>query len=74
METFIAEGGNVAPQATPVFDATKPSSNVLDLDGPPMSEDCLFLNAFTPSVNDGAKRPIMVFLHGGGWVSGAGAR
>lgn len=32
----------------------------------PISEDCLFLNVFTPGLND-AKRPVMVWVHGGGW-------
>jgi para-nitrobenzyl esterase len=37
----------------------------------PVSEDCLFLNVFTPGSGDG-RRPVMVWLHGGGWVSCAG--
>lgn len=35
------------------------------------SEDCLVLNVFTPGVNDGRKRPVLVYIHGGGFVSGA---
>jgi para-nitrobenzyl esterase len=31
-----------------------------------VSEDCLFLNVFTPAPDDG-RRPVMVWLHGGGW-------
>ena len=31
-----------------------------------MSEDCLFLNVFTPGLDNG-RRPVMVWLHGGGW-------
>jgi para-nitrobenzyl esterase len=34
------------------------------------SEDCLHLNVWTPSINDNAKRPVMVWLHGGGYVAG----
>ena len=37
-----------------------------------VSEDCLRLNVFTPAVNDGIKRPVIVWLHGGGFVNGNG--
>src|SRR5580658_145020 len=33
-------------------------------------EDCLVMNVFTPGVNDGRKRPVMVWLHGGGFAGG----
>lgn len=35
------------------------------------SEDCLFLNVWTQGVNDGGKRPVMVWLHGGAFISGS---
>jgi len=38
----------------------------------PMGEDCLTLTIWTPSP-DAAKRPVLVWLHGGAWVSGAGS-
>jgi para-nitrobenzyl esterase len=38
----------------------------------PKGEDCLVINIFTPGVNDGRKRPVMVWLHGGGFAGGAG--
>ncbi|MBO9670780.1 MAG: carboxylesterase/lipase family protein [Sphingobium sp.] len=40
---------------------------------PPSSEDCLFINLFTPAVNDAGKRPVMVWVHGGGYGQGAGS-
>ena len=32
-------------------------------------EDCLRVNIWTPEINDHQKRPVMVWLHGGGFVS-----
>src|SRR5262249_27216476 len=40
-------------------------------DGQP-GEDCLRVNLWTPALNDGNKRPVMVWLHGGGWAAGSG--
>lgn len=37
-----------------------------------VSEDCLRMNVFTPGINDGKKRPVLVWLHGGGYTSGNG--
>lgn len=38
----------------------------------PESEDCLTLDVWTPALRDGGKRPVMVWLHGGGlWRSSA---
>jgi para-nitrobenzyl esterase len=34
-------------------------------------EDCLRVNLWTPGINDNKKRPVMVWLHGGGFVSGS---
>ena len=34
--------------------------------------DCLVLNVWTSGLKDGHKRPVMVFLHGGGYVNGHG--
>jgi para-nitrobenzyl esterase len=36
----------------------------------PMGEDCLNLNVWTPGVG-GGKRPVMVWLHGGGYAVGS---
>ncbi|MFM6852984.1 MAG: carboxylesterase family protein, partial [Sphingopyxis sp.] len=38
----------------------------------PTSEDCLFLNIWTPAL-DGARRPVMVYLHGGAHSHGSGS-
>ena len=36
------------------------------------SEDCLVLNVWTPAL-DGRKRPVMFWIHGGGFTSGSGS-
>jgi para-nitrobenzyl esterase len=43
------------------------------LKGPvtPQAEDCLFLNIWTPAC-DARKRPVMVWIHGGGFTAGSG--
>ncbi len=38
----------------------------------PIGEDCLRLNVWTASADPQAKRPVMVWLHGGGYTSGSG--
>ena len=37
-----------------------------------VSEDCLKLNVWTQALDDGKKRPVLVWLHGGGYTNGNG--
>lgn len=37
------------------------------------SEDCLFLNVWTPGLRDGRKRPVLFYIHGGAYSSGSGS-
>jgi para-nitrobenzyl esterase len=39
----------------------------------PGSEDCLFLNVYTPGLRDGGRRPILFYIHGGGYNNGSGS-
>ncbi len=38
----------------------------------PTSEDCLFLNVWTPAADE-KKRPVLVWFHGGGFTTGSGS-
>ncbi|HET6472607.1 MAG TPA: carboxylesterase family protein, partial [Pseudomonadales bacterium] len=38
----------------------------------PRNEDCLYLNVYTPAA-DNAKRPVLFWIHGGGFVLGSGS-
>lgn len=40
---------------------------------PNMSEDCLFLNVWTPAGKSGPPLPVMFFIHGGSYVMGSGS-
>lgn len=59
--------GDICPQT-----AGNPLRNFM-FSGPslPQSDNCLNLNVWTPSVSDQEKRPVMVWLHGGGFSGGS---
>ncbi|CAH1268538.1 CES2 [Branchiostoma lanceolatum] len=54
------------PLPHPIYD------EVLPFRSNSSSEDCLFLNVFTPNVSATANLPVMVWIHGGGWSFGSG--
>jgi len=39
----------------------------------PISEDCLRINVWTPGLGDGARRPVLLWFHGGGFEAGSGS-
>jgi len=38
-----------------------------------VSEDCLYLNVWTPGPSDGSRLPVLVYFYGGGFVGGDGS-
>ncbi|HEY1751554.1 MAG TPA: carboxylesterase/lipase family protein [Caulobacteraceae bacterium] len=62
-----------APAWSGMRDATAygPSAPQARPDGP-TSEDCLVLNVWTPGL-DAARRPVMVYIHGGAYAAGSGS-
>jgi len=64
--------GNSAPQIMDNRYANAWSSFADHWNYDDVSEDCLKLNIWTPSITDNAKRPVIVWLHGGGYTNGNG--
>jgi para-nitrobenzyl esterase len=64
--------GSVAPQAPRSGWANDEEAFMFSWDDGIQGEDCLRVNVWTPAVNDGKKRPVMVWLHGGGFSAGSG--
>ena len=64
--------GNTAPQNMENRYASKYASFRDHWNYDDVSEDCLRINVFTPAVGDGKKRPVMFWIHGGGFSNGNG--
>jgi para-nitrobenzyl esterase len=65
--------GSSAPQTNPGASRAVSPLSTASAGLPSESEDCLVLNVWTPAVNDGRKRPVLFWCHGGGFVSGSGS-
>jgi para-nitrobenzyl esterase len=64
--------GPTCPQAPRTGWLNDENAFLFQWDDGQYGEDCLRVNVWSPGVNDGKKRPVMVWLHGGGWTSGSG--
>jgi para-nitrobenzyl esterase len=64
--------GYVAPQGPRAGWANDEEAFMFAWDDGVQSEDCLSVNVWTPAVADHKKRPVMVWLHGGGYTAGSG--
>lgn len=71
----VREAFELGPRATQLdsqfHGVVPPEFEAMDPGGP-MTEDCLCLNVWTPGLGTGHKRPVMVWLHGGGYTTGSG--
>ncbi len=64
--------GPIAMQGTPGLDPNDFWTRELHPSGPDydMSEDCLYVNVFTPAKSDDERFPVLVYIHGGGYQGG----
>ena len=65
-----AAPGAAAPAAAPA--AAAPPAQAAPPREPARSEDCLYLNVWTSANNPSDKRPVMVWIYGGGFTGGSG--
>lgn len=64
--------GPVCPQADRTGWSSDEQAFMFAWDDGQPGEDCLRANVWTPGIRDGVKRPILVWLHGGGFTAGSG--
>ena len=64
--------GYVAPQGPRGGWANDEEAFMFAWDDGVQGEDCLRVNVWAPAINDHKKRPVMLWLHGGGYTAGSG--
>ena len=63
---FVTDGKNLASHDEDAFLLHRGSAILTP------GEDCLRVNVWTPEINGSHKRPVMVYMHGGGYSGGCG--
>jgi para-nitrobenzyl esterase len=69
--TDVLDATAYGPSA-PQLGASSMTAVIGDLSVPRLDEDCLTLNIWTPAA-DNAARPVLIWIHGGGFAAGSGA-
>jgi para-nitrobenzyl esterase len=64
--------GPVSPQGPRGGWAVDENAFMFEWDDGQPGEDCLRINIWTPGLRDGRKRPVMFWIHGGGYSAGSG--
>jgi len=68
--TGVRDAIELGLRAPQLQDPRVPEFSVMDR-AEPSGEDCLVLNVWTPVLGDTGRKPVMVWLHGGGFASGS---
>ncbi|AYQ31932.1 carboxylesterase/lipase family protein [Runella sp. SP2] len=63
--------GPVAPLIDPTTSVTDEPEFVFNHSWGYTSEDCMRINVWSPGINDGKKRPVLFWIHGGGFTAGS---
>ena len=64
--------GEVCPQDERVGWKSDEEAFMFEWDDGQPGEDCLRVNVWTPAVNDNGRRPVLFWIHGGGFRAGSG--
>jgi para-nitrobenzyl esterase len=64
--------GQVCPQGPRAGWAVDENAFMFEWDDGQPGEDCLRINIWTPGINDNRKRPVLFWIHGGGYSAGSG--
>ncbi|MBK7949682.1 MAG: carboxylesterase/lipase family protein [Deltaproteobacteria bacterium] len=70
--TGVRDARDYAPSAPQIGPVNRIIRGLIGAAGSRQSQDCLYLNVWTPKC-DGARRPVMVWLHGGAFILGSGS-
>jgi para-nitrobenzyl esterase len=71
--TFSASCMQITPPESPASTPAVTPWTYEYLDHQPVSEDCLYLNVWSPKASAKSRLPVVVWIHGGAFMVGSGA-